>query len=88
MLSLPVAGAVRLKCLSKLIYANQLLDLPFLAVTRNERQEYVIRHFFLLLQNYQSMKLVGHSHEEEKECGGGGVSQNIRKQLHNPRGGS
>jgi len=29
-----------------LMYANQLLDLPFLAVTRNERQKYVIRHFF------------------------------------------
>lgn len=46
MISLPVAGAARFKWLSKLMYANQLLDLPFLAVTRNERQEYVIRHFF------------------------------------------
>ncbi len=68
MISLPVAGAAQFKCLSKLMYANQLLHLPFLDVTRNERQEYVIRHVFPLLQNYQIMKVVvGHSDEEERE---------------------
>lgn len=87
MISLPVAGAAQFKCLSKLMYANQLLHLPFLDVTRNERQEYVIRHVFLLLQNYQSMKVVvGHSDEEEREREG--ASQKIRKQLHSPHGGS
>ncbi len=49
MISLPVAGAAQFKCLSKLMYANQLLDLPFLAVTRNERREYVIRQIYFPL---------------------------------------
>lgn len=45
-ISLQVAGADQFKCLSKLMYANQLLDLPFLDVTHNERQECHQTHFF------------------------------------------
>lgn len=60
-----------------------------MAVTRNERQKYVIRHFFFLfLQNYQSMKVVGHSDEREREEEEEGGVTKIIKQLHNPRGGS
>lgn len=89
---LPVAGAARFKCLSKLMYANQLLDLPFLAVTRNERQEYVIRHSCRTIKAWrwwaiQMREREGASQKSENNCTTHVVDHDS-SQVNNSRRGS